>query len=277
MFSPYYRRALQGTRGQADPEEHCAINVCLYGPGVLGKHWTMTERARRHVARGPRTFRVGPSALRWDGRSLCIDINERTCPLPRRVQGRVIVQPQALSRFSAALDSAGRHRWAPIAPCARIEVALDAPAQRWKGTAYVDSNEGDEPIDRGFARWDWLRTAPAGDGSIAVIYDLRQREGAPRLIARHFAPDGQCTPFDPGAAQRLPPSRLWRIGREVRAAGPVQLRRTLEDTPFYARTLIGLPLPDGSLVDAVHETLDARRLRFALVQRMLPFRMPRVG
>ena len=71
-------------------------------------------------------------------------------PLPRRVRGRVRVHPQGLCRFVAPLDAAGRHRWGPIAPCARIEVDLDRPGLRWRGHAYLDSNEGDEPVDRAF-------------------------------------------------------------------------------------------------------------------------------
>jgi carotenoid 1,2-hydratase len=73
----------------------------------------------------------------------------------------------------------------------------------------------------------------------------------------------------------LPPSPLWRIDRRARAAARVQ--RTLEDTPFYARSLIELaPLGGtGAATPAVHETLDVRRLASPIVQAMLPFRMPR--
>ena len=45
-------------------------------------------------------------------------------PIPRRVKGRVRVWPKALCRFVTSLDSGGRHRWGPIAPCSRIEVEL---------------------------------------------------------------------------------------------------------------------------------------------------------
>ena len=117
----------------------------------------------------------------------------------------------ALTTFHAALDARGRHRWGPIAPCARIEVDLQAPALRWQGHAYFDSNEGDEPIERGFTRWDWLRTA-APDGSTAVIYDVQPRDtkrgGASRLITRRFSPDGSSSEFEASPRQRLGPERV---------------------------------------------------------------------
>jgi carotenoid 1,2-hydratase len=258
------------------PDDHCAINVCLYSPGV--KRWTMTERGARHVERERHAFAVGPSSLQWKGDALEITLDERSVPLPRAVRGVLRVQPRALTTFHAALDSRGRHRWGPIAPCARIEVELQAPALTWQGHAYFDSNEGDEPIERAFTRWDWLRTA-APDGSTAVIYDVQpsdvKRGGASRLITRRFSPDGSSSDFEASPRQQLAPSGLWRIDRQVRAAAPPRVLRTLEDTPFYARTLIEMADGRGQLVPAVHETLDVPRLVSPLVQAMLPFRMPR--
>ncbi len=40
VFSPYYAWARR--HGPADPANHCALNVALYGP--RGKRWCMTER-----------------------------------------------------------------------------------------------------------------------------------------------------------------------------------------------------------------------------------------
>jgi carotenoid 1,2-hydratase len=238
----------------------------------------MTERGQRQVQRERSAFVVGPSHLRWHGDALEITLDERCAPVPRAVRGVLRLHPLALPRFSAALDARGRHRWGPIAPCARIEVNLQAPALQWQGQAYFDSNEGDEPIERAFTRWDWLRTAQA-DGSTAVIYDVQpsdvKRGGASRLITRRFAPDGSINEFEASPRQRLAPSALWRIDRHVRAATPPRVLRTLEDTPFYARSLIEMPLGSGPPVQAVHETLDVPRLVSPLVQAMLPFRMPR--
>jgi carotenoid 1,2-hydratase len=275
VFSPYYRYARW--RGRGDAEQHVALNVALYGRD--SPRWTMTERGRAQLQRSATELAIGPSAVRWDGQALLIDIDEVCSPLPRRVRGRVRVLPQGLCRFSAPLDAAARHRWGPIAPCARIEVELDRPGLRWSGQAYLDSNEGDEPVDRAFRSWDWSR-ASLRDGSTAVIYDLRPStkvagDGADRLIAMRFAPDGDSTPFEPPSRQKLPCSR-WGLSRAQRgdAPAPVRVLQTLEDTPFYVRSLIGASLL-GEPVTAVHETLHVPRLVSLPVQLMLPFRMPR--
>lgn len=276
VFSPYYRRALR-RNPRTDPADHCALNVCLYGPDA--RRWTMTERGSRHVRREAGRFAIGPSELAWSGDELLITIRERGSPLPRRVEGRVRVHAPVRMGGEIALDDAGRHRWTPIAPCARIEVSLHEPSLAWSGRAYVDSNEGDEPIAQAFERWDWLR-ATAPDGRTTVIYDTQPARGAERVILRQFAPDGSS--FDLKPPERLPlgPTALWRIDRRVRAVvdaggrGP-RVTATLEDTPFYARSLIELPSGEGTPLEIVHETLDARRLRTPLVQWMLPFRMPR--
>ena len=132
----------------------------------------MTERRRASVERGPQHFAIGPSSLRWQGDHLQIELNELCAPLPYPVRGSVRLYPSALSTFMTPLDTAGRHRWGPIAACARIEVDLQNPRTSWKGEAYFDSNEGDEPVDQQFEAWDWSR-ARLKDGSTAVLYDIR--------------------------------------------------------------------------------------------------------
>jgi carotenoid 1,2-hydratase len=233
----------------------------------------MTERAARHVRRSAHEFIIGPSMMAWERDALVVEIDERGAPLPRTVLGRLRLQPEALSAFGVALDGAGRHRWGPLAPCARIEVDLASPRLRWQGQAYFDSNEGDEPIERGFTRWDWQRTT-LPDGQVAVVYDTQPRDAAPRVIARRFAPDGAHRAIEPGARRALPPAPLWRIARRAHAEGAPRVLRTLEDTPFYARSLLETAI-DGRPLHAVHETLDAQRLCSPVVQAMLPFRMPR--
>jgi carotenoid 1,2-hydratase len=270
VFSPYY--AFSRRFGSGDPENFCALNVALYGKA--GRRWTMTERGRSQMQRSAHEYVVGPSRLRWDGAALVIDIDEIAVPFPQRVRGQVRVHPQALCPFVTGLDARAKHRWGPIAPCARVEVDLQQPGTRWSGHAYMDSNEGDEPVDRGFKEWDWSRTVLA-DGSTAVIYDVRPCEGPDRVIAQRFAPDGSSAPFAPPPRQRLPRSK-WGLPRTMRTepAVPAKVVQTLEDTPFYVRSVLSSGLL-GERVTSVHETLDLPRVVSLPVRLMLPWRMPR--
>ena len=58
------------------------------------------------------------------------------------------------------------------------------------------------------------------------------------------------------------------------SAVPARVQQTLEDTPFYVRSVLEAGVL-GERVTAVHETLDVARLVSVPVQGMLPFRMPR--
>ena len=82
VFSPYYRRT-----GRTAPEDHCSINVALYG-GRKGR-WAMTERGQRSLDRSETTLSLGPSALEWNGTSLVATIDERTTPFPRPLRGTI--------------------------------------------------------------------------------------------------------------------------------------------------------------------------------------------
>jgi carotenoid 1,2-hydratase len=281
VFSPYYAWALkrEGQRGgrRAAPvlaDDFCSLNVALYSPGA--RRWTMTERGRSQVRRSASEFVVGPSRVHWDGGAMVFELDEWANPLPRRVRGRVRVLPQALTTFSTALDAGGRHRWGPIAPCSRVELDLAHPALRWQGHGYLDSNEGDEPIATPFRDWDWSR-ATLADGSTAVIYDVREKRGTERLITRRFHPDGRDEAFDAPPRHRLPAS-AWRVARQMRseAGAPPRVQQTLEDTPFYVRSVLESRLL-GQDVHSVHESLDLPRLVSLPVQCMLPWRMPRRG
>jgi carotenoid 1,2-hydratase len=270
VFSPYYRSAF--ARGKGDPENHVAINVALYG---AKRRWTMTERGRLNMQRDAHSFTVGPSSLHWNGKALEIRIHEMGVPLPWPVRGTVRVYPEALNRVGFALDSSGLHRWGPIAACARVEAEFAQPALRWKGHGYLDSNEGDEPIERRFQEWDWSR-ATLTDGSTAVIYDVQPTEGEQHVIAQRFFPDGRVEPFAAPARQSLPKT-AWRIARRQRSdeGVPVSVIEQLEDTPFYQRAVLASGL-FGQRVISVHETLNVPRLVSPVVQKMLPFRMPRL-
>lgn len=270
MFSPYY--ALARRRGRGDPENFCALNVALYG--AAARRWTMTERGRTELARTPEALAIGPSGLRWEGDTLIIDIDERGAPLPTPVRGQVRVHPGAVSDHALALDAAARHCWWPLAPCARVEVDLDRPALRWSGDGYLDSNAGDEPLEQGFRSWHWCR-ASSGSGT-TVVYDLTPRHDPAQGLALHFPrAGGEPEPVTAPCSVTLPPT-LWRIDRQARSsfAGAAAVVDTLEDTPFYARSLIRTRLGGGE-VAAVHETLSLDRFASPWVQLMLPFRMPR--
>ena len=249
---------------------HCALNVALYGQGA--RRWTMTERSARHCGRDATHFQIGPSQVSWDGQALRIDIDEIGMPLPLRVRGQVRLYPQQLFNYSTPLEARGLHRWGPIAPQARIEVELAQPQLRWQGHAYLDSNEGDEPIDQGFRHWDWSR-GELTDGSTAVIYDIEPEDPEGHVLALRFTPDGRVLDFAPPPQQRLPRT-AWGLRRRMRSSGPVRVLDQLEDTPFYQRSMISAEL-EGERLSCFHETLHVPRLIKPVVQAMLPWRMPR--
>ena len=239
----------------------------------------MTERGARSLRREPDRLAIGPSALAWDGAALTLDIEERGAPWPARVAGRIRLEPLAVHTTAHALDAGGRHHWTPIAPMARVSVDLAQPASRWTGSAYFDCNAGSRPLERDFARWHWSRRAPSAaiDGaSTAILYDVERLDGTRHAIALDVpAGGGAPRAFEAPPFRPLPPTR-WRVARSTRAdagTSPTVLR-TLEDGPFYARSVIRSTLGDVT-ADAVHESLDLRRFARPWVQAMLPFRVPR--
>ena len=269
VFSPYYAWDRRHKPTQAD--NYCALNVALYSKQA--QRWTMTERGARHCQRDAHHFTIGPSQLRWQDNTLVIDIDEVAVPVPRRVRGQVRVQARQWFDFSTPIDHAGKHRWGPLAPSAQVQVDLQQPGQQWQGHAYLDSNEGDEPIAHACQEWDWSRSTMQ-DGSTAVIYDIQAKAGqADKLLALRFMNDGAVTTFEAPPRQALPPT-AWRIQRRMRSDAPVNVVAQLEDTPFYQRALLNSVLL-GEPVQSFHETLFVPRLQSPVVQAMLPWRMPR--
>ena len=269
VFSPFY--AWSRRRGRGDPLHHCALNVVLYGG--RGKRWALTERGRDAVRRDATNLAIGPSALSWDGDALTIRIDEVTAPVPSRIRGVVRVHPAALTGQGFTLDDAGRHRWSPIAPRSRVEVELSSPALRWSGDGYLDTNDGDRALEDDFTTWDWCR-APM-EGGAAILYNASRRVGGDQSLALRVDAAGAVERVAPPPPASLPDT-LWRMRRDTRAdAGHApRVRRTLEDTPFYARSLIDTRLFSRD-VTAVHESLSLDRFRAPWVQAMLPFRIPR--
>ena len=265
MFSPYYAWA-----GRADPLDHCAVNVALYGrPG----RWAMTERGSVAVARSADTLSIGRSTIRWAGDALELDVDEVAVPHLTRLRGRIRLHPAGLAGVGLALDPDARHCWWPVAPVARAEIAFDRPDLHWTGDAYHDANAGAEPLEAGFSRWHWMRAAVPGGA--AVTYEAEPRQGPARTVALRFRADGAAEPFEPPPPVRLPKTS-WRVGRTMRAeAGPPpRVLRTLEDAPFYARTLVAGRLLGGD-VAAVHESLDLDRFARAPGRTRPTARCPR--
>ena len=236
----------------------------------------MTERARPALDTAPESLVIGPSSARWENDGLTIDLDEVAVPLPRRIRGRVRLSPKSLTERCFELDPARRHRWWPIAPMARVEVALQEPALTWIGDGYLDSNEGSEPLEAGFSHWSWSR-AHLSDESAALLYDPVFRDGSEGPLALRVDRKGRIEDFEAPPRVRLP-GTLWGLGRETRAdpAGGAKVVETLEDTPFYARSILSLNLLEPTVI-AMHEGLSLDRFDKRLVQMMLPFRMPRRG
>ncbi len=263
VFSPYYAAARR--RGAADPEDHCALNVALYGEV---KRWAMTERGRGDIARGPQRFEIGPSAVGWNGRVFAAEIDEFCMPFGQRLRGVLSVHTPAPIDHEMLLNPEGDHRWRPFAPRARVEVALRSPALAWSGTGYFDSNVGSAPLEGGFSRWHWSRASTAE--ATSVIYDATRRDGSRTAFAQRFADDGiRDLPLPPETEL---PRGLWGVARPTRANTTPRLLRRLEDAPFYTRSEISSDAGHG-----VHESLDLDRFSRRWVQVLLPFRMPRIA
>ena len=268
VFSPYYAWS-----GRGDPYNHCAVNVALYGRSR--SRWAMTERGRGDLQADDSSLRIGPSSLHWDGTTLTIDIAERGMPVPLPVRGQIRITPRALNSQVFQLDTAGAHSWQPIAPSADVEVDFSAPGLRWRGDAYFDTNRGQSPVEDAFRYWDWSRVQSA-DGRTAILYNTVERSGTERGLALMFAPDGSWQTFDPPPKATLGPTAVCRSNRTTRAGSGTRVRlgRTLEDSPFYSRSIIESHLL-GARAAGVHESFDGDRLAMGLVKLMLPFRMPR--
>ncbi len=268
VFSPYY--ALSRRIGDADPENHVALNVALYGR--RGHRWAMTERGRGRLRRSRDRLVVGPSEVRWERDVLRIEICEIAAPVPRRIKGEVVIRPEVDATPPHALDPSERHHWHPIAPIARASVRLDQPGINWEGHAYIDSNVGKEPLEDRFRDWSWSRTIERK--RTRVFYDIVRRDGSTHEMALSFK-DGKENAIRAPAKRRIGLTH-WRLPLDVRAEAPNLAARiaSWEDGPFYARSLVELQL-DGERVKAVHECLSLQRFERRWVQALLPFRMPR--
>jgi carotenoid 1,2-hydratase len=270
VFSPSYFRARARELVPA-ADRFCALNVALYREG--GTRWAFTEHPRERVRRSADAFELGGSRIAWEGDQLVIRVHERSAGLGLPLRGTVRLRPRGCFASPLALDRYARHHWWAVAPRAEIEVEMEEPGLRFRGSGYHDTNFGREPLERGFSSWDWSR-AELSEGT-GVLYDARPRHGERSEHGLLFRDDGRVEPLPAPQHHTLPRTR-WGLERMIRAdAGePPRVARTLEDAPFYARTLVQTSLA-GQRVAAVHESVSLDRFVHPVVQLMLPFRIRR--
>ena len=256
--------------GRNRPHNHVSINVALYG---RPRRWAMTERGEDQLMQTGDSFHVGASSFVWDKDGLTIEIEERSVPDFRRLKGRVRVLPKAIVDTEFLLSPETNQSWWPIAPLGRIDVEFEQPALKWSGSGYLDSNSGDAMLEEGFVRWDWSR-CELPEGAL-LSYAGHRLNGAPFALGLSIDQQGRIEEREVPPSQRLPKT-LWQIDRRspVYPGSFSKIVKTLEDTPFYARSLIEQEVSGGRHL-AMHETLDCRRFANPIVKAMLPFRMPR--
>jgi carotenoid 1,2-hydratase len=266
VFSPHYAAARRAEGAACvDPLRFSAMNVALEGPGV--RRWAFTERGRSAVRRSPDRLAIGPSEVAWEGGALVVTLDERSSPWGAPVRGTIRVAPHTpFEPAFVALDGGGRHVWTPIMPSARAEVRLEAPRLSFEGHAYVDTNAGDEPLEARFAQWSWWRAGAPG-GAVHVGYHAELRSGARVDVSCEAGPDGVRSSAPQGPLVSLGCTR-WCVARQGERG--MSVVRTLEDSPFYARSLVRV---GGAL--GVHETVSLDRFATWWVQRMIPYRMRR--
>jgi carotenoid 1,2-hydratase len=269
VFSPYYAWARR--QGRGDPANYCSLNLALYGRG--GKRWAMTERGRESLSRDETHLAIGPSALNWTGSELQIDVQETTVPIPSRLRGRIRVHSGPVNQRIFTLRENGAHHWRPVMPLARVDVDFGDGGVKWSGSGYFDHNTGAEALEDGFKSWTWCRSADAT--KTTVFYDLTGRGGTCSDLALHIHKNGDIATAEPPPAQRLRTTN-WGIRRSTRSetASPPRVVETLEDTPFYARSVVSASI-EGTATTMVHESLNLDRFAAPWVQVLLPFKMPR--
>lgn len=270
VFSPRYARARASGLG-ANPAAFPAFNVALYQNHRT--RWAMTEWPSAATERDADNLRLGSNHMRWNGDRLEVSFDERSAPFGRRLQGRVVLEPWAMPALAVGLDAQEQHRWFPVAPLARAEVWLTSPPLHFEGTAYHDANLGRVPLERSFQSWTWSRTHD--DGHAVVLYDTIAHDGDETLRGFRFDRHGQVTPHTAPVRVDLGRGR-WGVRRTTRVAtgDRTELSQVLEDTPFYARSLLRAQAHDTPTW-TMHESLSLDRFQRPWVQFLLPFRIRR--
>ncbi len=234
----------------------------------------MTDRGRAALRQDRDSLTVGPSAMRWTGSELVIEVNEISSPpLISRVRGRIRVIPRAMSAVEMPLTADGTHVWRPFAPTCDIVVDLEAAGWQWRGHGYFDANFGTRALEQDFAYWSWGRY-PTGTGS-TCFYDATRLDGSRLGVGVRFDAAGRAEAIAPPPEARIRRS-LWGVARSTRADpghAPRQVKAML-DAPFYCRSAVRTRIGGEDTV-GVHESLDLRRFRSPLLKPMLAVRVPR--
>ncbi len=269
VFSPYYRRAYR--KGVADPLNYCSLNIALYGSV---NRWCMTERPVSNIAVSENNFTIGPSSVDFEHQNnqakLIFTINEKSAPLPRAVQGRVIVDISNINETVYTL--ADGHQWWPVAPNSAVEVSLDHPALNWRGHAYVDSNQGVRPLENDINSWSWARYRK--NNCTHIHYDVDHEDGGKHSVSTCINDQGVAVETEPPTMYPLKRTR-WLLQQQARSEEHAPVVHTrMEDTPFYARSAIRATI-EGQNTEGIHETVSLERFKQPVVQAMLHFRMPR--
>lgn len=246
------------------------MNVALYGSQ---KRWCLTETSR--LIQAEESLTIGDSRMQRLGQKLTITLNERNAVGGRTLQGTVEIDlgKNVDHARTFELTGDGSHRWTPFAPRAACTVTLQDPNVNFAGTAYVDGNAGDAPLEQGFSQWSWSRAASDDDDLAWICYETDSKAGARAIhLAQHGAQLEEI-------ALTAPKVRLGRglYGMTSWARlDAVHEVTALEDTPFYTRNLVQGTLGERR-VTMVHEQLDLERFCKPWVQFLLPFRMRHEG
>jgi carotenoid 1,2-hydratase len=126
----------------------------------------------------------------------------------------VVVEPELMADGAFALDPEGRHHWRGIAPRARISVTMKRPELSWAGSGYFDCNWGSEPLEDGFADWQWSRAHCGREA--AVLYEGVRRDGSRFAAALRFDASGRAHEEELPMGAPLPRT-WWMMERRTRA------------------------------------------------------------
>jgi len=233
----------------------------------------MTDRGEAALRCTPDTLEIGPSRMHWTGSALVIDIDEATVPHPGRLQGQVVISPEAVTGVEVPLAPDGSHVWRPFAPVSRISVQLNQRGWNWQGHGYFDANFGTAALEDDFTYWTWGRF-PTPTGA-TCLYDATRKDGSALAVAVAFDREGGARLIEAPPKARLART-LWALRRETRADTGYQPRqiKPMLDAPFYSRSVVRSQI-GGVETDGVHEALDLTRFARPWLKPMLALKVPR--